>query len=411
MPVIVYFHGGAFSGGNGNTETFGNEFIEDLAARKDVVLVSMNHRLTAFGHLSLDPKIYGKDYAYSGNVGMMDLRLAVQWVQDNIAQFGGDPSNITLTGPSGGGAKTLHAMAMPMFQGTFQHAIILGGHDAWKRNSLKSARQRSAAVVSRLGIQPGDVNALQGVPMARLLSVVQTVKNEMGPDPTAGPRPWVNYDLLMPVIDGVTLPKFPIDAIASGASANVDLMLGTTKMEHWAATAPGGQNPDWGWITFAQLRDTLDDYLEARTDYIIKAYRKMMPGASPSNLLHRIITDRDWHLPHLHIAEAKAAAGKPAYLYLYDEDVANSVLMLGRFTPVLSMAPAADTHGSVGQFATAFTNLAKTGNPNRGDTGDQRIPNWRPFTREHREMMVFGLETHVDEPLNTLSIWEKGPKY
>jgi para-nitrobenzyl esterase len=404
-PVMVHFHGGAFRSSSGN-EVDGAALVK---RRTDVVAVSVNHRLNVFGHLSLDES-FGAKYAHSGNVGMFDLEMALRWVRDNIVNFGGDPNNVTILGPSGGGAKTFHALAMPIFDGLFQHAIVIGGHDLWKRNSLASARERSAPILAELGIEPGDIAALQAVPMDDLIAAHDKVFQEFGPDLSAGPRPWVNYDLLTPAIDGTSLPEFPIDAIAHGASADVDLMLGTSKMEHWIRVPE-----DWGWLTRKQLTDTLDPYLGHRTNRIVAAYEREMPGASPSSLLHRIITDRDWHLPHLQLAEAKATGGgRPAYLWFADVEVVNSGALIESFRhkygttgdPLGNEAPLyrAFTGAAVGQFTTAFASLAKNGDPNHKD---MNMPEWHPYTQEKPAMMIFGLETHESGPLSTLSIWSR----
>jgi para-nitrobenzyl esterase len=409
-PVMVHFHGGAFRSSSGN-EVDGAALVK---RRTDVVAVSVNHRLNVFGHLSLDESFGGK-YAHSGNVGMFDLEMALRWVRDNIANFGGDPNNVTILGPSGGGAKTFHALAMPIFDGLFQHAIVIGGHDLWKRNSLASAREKSAAILAELGIQPGDIAALQAVPMDDLIAAHDKVFQEFGPDLSAGPRPWVNYDLLTPAIDGTSLPEYPIDAIAHGASADIDLMLGTSKMEHWSNVCGQPQQPrcspeDWGWLTRKQLTDILDPYLGHRTNRIVAAYEREMPDASPSSLLHRIITDRDWHLPHLQLAEAKATGGgRPAYLWFADVEVVNSGALIESFRLKygLGIVPSrylTFTGAAVGQFTTAFTSFAKNGDPNHSG-----MPSWRPYTQEKPAMMIFGLETHESGPLSTLSIWSRGP--
>ena len=155
-PVMVYFHGGAWSFGS-SEQTNGTVAVK----RTDVVIVSLNNRLNVFGHLSPDPR-FGAEYASAANVGMFDLHMGLIWVRENIAKFGGDPDNITILGASGGGAKTLHAMAMPMFarDRLFRHANIIGGHDLWKRESLALNRARSAEILKEAGIRPGDLAAL-----------------------------------------------------------------------------------------------------------------------------------------------------------------------------------------------------------------------------------------------------------
>ena len=393
-PVFVYFHGGAWRSLSGNTVD-GSSFVE-LA---DAVVVSNNNRLNVFGHLSLDNS-FGPEYAHSGNNGMLDLHMALQWVHDNIANFGGDPNNITILGASGGGAKTLHAMSMPLFDGMFQQAIVIGGHDLWKRNSLDSARERSAAILEKLDIEPGDIEALKKMPMDALLAAHDEVLQAFGPDPSAGPIPWTHYDLLLPVIDGETLPEYPIDAIANGASADVDLMLGTSRMEHWftgnnAFFGGGQRSQPWGWLTRDQLVASLTPHLGNATSEIIASYEEIMRGASPSSLQHRITRDRFWHLPHLQLAEAKAAGGgKPAYLWFLDADIVSS-------TNATGYGETAFTDAVAGQFTTAWTSFAEDGDPNH-----EGIPTWHPYTYEDPAMMVFGLETYGAAPLETLSIWK-----
>jgi para-nitrobenzyl esterase len=386
-PVLVNFHGGGWTAGS-NEQTNGSA----AAKRTDVVIVSVNNRLNVFGFLSLD-EAFGPEYAHSGNVGMFDLHMALQWVRDNISNFGGAPENLTVLGASGGGAKTLHALAMPIFakDRLFKHAIVVGGHDLWKRNSLVSARSRSAAVLAEAGIEPGDLAALQAAPADELLAAHDRVHRRTPADPTAGARPWYNYDLLLPVIDGETLPQFPIDAVAGGAANDIDLMLGTSKLEHWV---PQISLPDWGWLTREQVVEALRPHLEARTEATIQAYEAAMPGASPSSIIRQINTDRDWHLPHLQLADAKArGGGKPAYLYFVDAEVITSgVLANGRAD--------AFSGSATGQFTTAYASFAESGDPNHPG-----IPNWRPHTPQSPVMMAFGLRTHEAGPLETLKIW------
>ena len=387
-PVFVYFHGGAWDSGAGDFDD-GTSFVD----RGDVVVVSTNHRLNVFGYLSLND-LYGSAYAHSGNVGMLDLHMALKWVKDNISSFGGDPENITILGASGGGAKTLHAMTMPVFDGMFRHAIVIGGHDLWKRNTLESARERSDAILEELDIEPGDIDALQKMPMDALLAAHEEVKQTYGPDPKAGPIPWTHYDLLLPVIDGVTLPKFPIDAIANGASQDVDLMLGTSRMEHWFTVDERAQ--PWGWMTRDQLIKTLTPYTGQRTNNIVSAYEEVMPGASPSSLLHRITRDRYWHRPHLQLAEAKAAAGgKPAYLWFVNEDHISPTYLPG-------YGESAFTDAAAGQFTRAWMSFAEDGDPNYDG-----LSNWQPLTSDNPAMMIFGLETYSTVPLETLNIWSE----
>src|SRR5712692_2916915 len=122
-PVMVWLHGGGFSAGSGQElKAYDGE---SLARRGDVVMVSLNHRLNALGHLNL--VAYGSKYEASGNAGMLDIVLALEWVRDNVGNFGGDPSNVTIFGQSGGGSKVSTLMAMPSAKGLFHKAVIESG--------------------------------------------------------------------------------------------------------------------------------------------------------------------------------------------------------------------------------------------------------------------------------------------
>ena len=385
-PVLVYFHGGAWCMGS-SEQTDGSAMVK----RTDVVVVSVNNRLNVFGHLCLE-EAFGPEYAHSGNIGMFDLHMALTWVRENIANFGGDPHNVTILGASVGGAKTLHALAMPGFAADqlFQHAIIIGGHDLLRRNDLSTARERSAAVIAELGIKSGDIAALQAVSADRLVAAHDAVARRTPGDPHIGGIPWTNYDLLLPVIDGETLPEFPIDAIANGASPGIDLMLGTSKTDHWAFMPS-----DWGWMTRDQLISALLPYLGERTEQIVIDYEQMMPGASPSSLCRQINTDRDWHLSHLLLAEARSkGGGKPAYLWYVDAEVITSgVIGNGRAD--------AFSGSAAGQFTTAFASFAANGNPNHAG-----MQQWRAYDSMDPSMMVFGFQTFAARPLETLRIWD-----
>ena len=218
-PVVVWFHGGAYKIGS-------NDYLAEgangafAAGSGDIVFVSLNHRLNVLGYLQLGPE-FGKEYARSGNVGLLDLVAALTWVKHNIAKFGGDPNNVTIAGPSGGGSKTMHSLAMPAMKGLFEHAIVFSGHDLWKRNSAEAARKSSDAVLKQLGVEPGDIAKLRALPYAAIQQAYADVSSTYGSDPSWGAEGWVNYDILSPNIDGVVVPEYPMDAIAKGAGKDV----------------------------------------------------------------------------------------------------------------------------------------------------------------------------------------------
>jgi para-nitrobenzyl esterase len=313
-PVMVWWHSGGFSGGSGT------EVVGKLAAG-DHVVVSVNHRIDGFGYLHLGDE-FGEEYAASGNVGMLDLAASLEWVRDNIAAFGGDPRNITTAGVSGGGAKICTALAMPAFDGLFQHGIAASGHDLWSRITPDVAARPARAVLDHLGIRPGDAGALAARATTDFVAAFTEASRTVAPDPAAGMPGWVDYGRFAPVIDGVVLPVHPADALAAGASPEVDLVSGSNDFDHWNFAGVAGEKFGGHPLTFGamtgddDLRRELRPRLGEHTDRIVDTYRAGRPHMLPSALLGRIVTDGDWRIPAVRIAEAKArGGGKPVYHY------------------------------------------------------------------------------------------------
>ena len=166
-PVMVWFHGGGFTGGSGGNVRYDGTI---LAKKHGVVLVTVNHRLNAFGFLYL-AKLGGEKYADSGNVGMLDIVAALNWVKDNIAEFGGDPGNVTIFGQSGGGSKVTTAMAMPQAAGRF-HRVIAESGVALKAITPDEGTEIATKIMTQLGLQPDQVDQLQQIPFQQILAAM-----------------------------------------------------------------------------------------------------------------------------------------------------------------------------------------------------------------------------------------------
>jgi para-nitrobenzyl esterase len=166
-PVMVWFHGGGYAYGSGAWPVYDGD---NLSRRGDVVVVTVNHRLNVFGYLHL-AELLGDDYASSGNAGMMDLVMSLEWVRDNIANFGGDPNEVTIMGESGGGSKVSHLLAMLSADGLFHRAIIQSGPGL-----TSTPEQQATANAKKILTQPGTEDArkqlkkLQLIPAEHLLS-------------------------------------------------------------------------------------------------------------------------------------------------------------------------------------------------------------------------------------------------
>ncbi len=230
-PVMVWLHGGGFSAGSGQ------ELISydgtNLARDHGVVVVTLNHRLNVLGFLDLSA--YGGKYAQSGNVGMLDIVKALEWVRGNIAFFGGDPANVTIFGQSGGGGKVCTLMAMPSARGLFSKAIVESG-SVTNLMDPKYSQRIGAATVEALGLLPSQVEKLADVPYVALLSAYQGAVEKVREE--ARSEGFLSKNLLnvilfgaMPVVDGEVIPAQPSAQAALALSKDIPVIIGTTYNE------------------------------------------------------------------------------------------------------------------------------------------------------------------------------------
>jgi para-nitrobenzyl esterase len=380
-PVMVWFHGGGFSSLSGSRNVFDGT---RLCKKGDVVVVTVNHRLNVFGHLYL-PKLGGVEFSESGNAGMLDLVAALRWVHDNIAEFGGDPGNVTIFGQSGGGAKVSTIMAMPQARGLFHRAIVQSGSHL-EGLTADEATKNAIALLAALGLKDKEVLKLRQIPMDNILAAMAKMK--------------ANFS---PVVDGHILPKNPWLPDGPPVSANIPMMIGTTRTETTALIGAG--DPSTFTLDDAGLRQKLGPWLpEKDTDRIRAAFRKAMPNATPSDLFFAITTDRRVRQQAWTQAERKAAQnGAPVWLYEVDwttpveggkwrsphslelafvfDNVAKSEAMVGTGPEPQALAD---------QMSAAWLAFARSGNPN-----NPAIPNWPAFKPTDRATMVFDVKSKV----------------
>ncbi|MGQ3177022.1 MAG: carboxylesterase family protein, partial [Blastomonas fulva] len=221
--VMVYFHGGAYSNG---TVTDPLTHGARLAASGDVVVVTVNHRLNALGYAWLKP--LGDRFADSGNLGQLDLILALEWVRDNIAGFGGDPGKVMVFGQSGGGAKIATLMAMPAADGLFHSAATMSGQQV-VASGPGNAWKRTQALIAALGLQPGDAEGLLAMPTDRIVEALTAT------DPIMGGAVYFG-----PVLDMTNLPRHPFWPDAAPQSNHIPMILGNTREETRAFIDPRG---------------------------------------------------------------------------------------------------------------------------------------------------------------------------
>jgi para-nitrobenzyl esterase len=299
-PVMFWLHGGGFTSGSGGFAIYDGT---SLAAKHDMVVVTVNHRLTAFGYLYL-AGLGGARYAESSNVGMLDIVQALQWVHDNIANFGGDAGNVTIFGQSGGGAKVCTLLAMPAAHGLFHRAIVESGASL-RGVPVDAANKSTEAVLTKLGLRANQIEELQKMPMEQLL------KGIAGGGLTGNPG-----FRFAPVVDGKTLPTHPFDPGAPEISANVPLLIGSTQTE---VTFFPGQQLDP--MDEAGMREHVKQTLrsgDSDVDKVIAAYKQTDPKISNIDLYLEVASDSFAMTSAVAAAERKAALKKaPAYMYYF----------------------------------------------------------------------------------------------
>jgi para-nitrobenzyl esterase len=263
-PIMVWLHGGGFACGSGAWPSYDGG---NLAKNGDVVIVTLNHRLNAFGYLELGD-IFGADYAGSGNIGMLDIVAALEWVRDNAHAFGGDPSNVTIFGESGGGANVSTLMAMPAAKGLFHKAIVESGPGL---KSVPKAQATADAKDILAQLKINDIKALRSVAADQIVKAALAVHAERGPG--------AEIRFLAPVVDGAMLPADPFDLAAPAQSADVPLIIGTNKDEMTLFLA--GQ-PCFGRLTDGQLAAQTAMMGGPNAGAVLAALTKAHPDYSPT---------------------------------------------------------------------------------------------------------------------------------
>jgi para-nitrobenzyl esterase len=384
-PVMFWIHGGGFTNGNGIEHDGYNG--ENFARLGDVVFCSINHRLGPLGFCNL-AGVGGEKFAASGNVGMMDIVAALEWVRDNIANFGGDPGNVTIMGQSGGGAKVCTLTAMPSAKGLFHKAVVLSG--ASRRSGEKEYSEKlGAAVLKEARV---SLDRLQAMPWKDFYAIATKAQQEMAK--AAGPGGGMTRGF-SPVVDGKILPQHPYDPAAAPTAADIPMIISSVMNE---------QSPSWADSSLESI--TLDQVVEKlkeragfgaglgdKAKEAVEAYAKAFPGKKPVEIWSLVSSNRQGVVA---LADVKVKQPAPVYVDwftwqppLFDNrmrafhcvDICfwfyNTDLMLTH------TGGGAKPRALAAKMAGALLQFMKKGDPNGGG-----LPNWPKYTTANGETMV-----------------------
>jgi para-nitrobenzyl esterase len=396
-PVLFWCHGGAFITGSGSSSWYDGT---NLCRLDDVVVVTFNHRLGALGYLHLED--IAPDFGGAGTAGVRDIVAALEWVQDNIARFGGDPGNVTIFGESGGGAKVSVLMALPAAKGLFHKAIIQSGpavQMATREDGAKTARQ----VLAELGLSDKDAPKLRSLPAEMILAAQGVVQAAAARGPIADRR----RRGFNPVIDGTYFPGGPFNPTAPAVSAHVPLMIGSNKDEQSLFL---GHLPWVTGATFDNLPAAMTPYLGERAAEIVATYHAAQPKLPADQIGLILMGELGQRLPSLQMAERKLAlkaADAFVYLFAWETPVLGGRLRACHtleipfvFNTLEGAAITGDDPSrlALGEtVARAWIAFAKSGNPG-----------WKPYDTTERPTMVFDLQSRVEnDPFGAeRRIWE-----
>jgi para-nitrobenzyl esterase len=390
-PVLVYFHGGAYNNGTVNSDLYDGK---RLCHRGDVVVVTVNHRLNAFGYLYLGHLL--PEYAESGNAGQLDLVLALKWVKENIAEFGGDPTRVLIFGQSGGGAKCAALMATPAAKGLFHRVMTMSGQQI-KGASIEIASGRAATVLEKMG-----AGGLKGKELAVKLDALTMEQIQDAARAVSGD--W------LPVVDNVVLPRNPFDPDAPALSEMVPMMLGNVHDET-AVASPGGEMT---WATAAAaLDEAIHQYLGPYTaEQVVAKFREIHPEFTPQQVdIAAATAFRAWPGQRW---EAERRAANPVsqprtWVYQMNFQGAGGRAMHTIDIPFMfdNIAFASGQIGTDPEHVAEANALAATmsgmlieyarvGNPN-GDSKDTGLPHWPAYDLKNRSTMIWERKPHIED--------------
>ena len=388
-PVLFWIHGGGFTAGS--SHELPSYDGANLSKKGDVVVVSINHRLNVLGFLDLSA--YGEKYTHSANNSILDMALALEWVRDNISNFGGDPDNVTIFGQSGGGAKVNTLMAMPKAEGLFHKAINQSGAIRGGILEKKDTQAIAAETLSILGISASQVDSLQSIPFSVLAEASSKALQNVAEKKKASGTPIMGFGLNWgPSVDGEDLPFQTASDEALALSKNIPLLIGTVKNE---------------FEPFANMRfvgasdETIMNHIKETYKDKADAYVAAVKEAYPDDTKAKDLIDVDTRFRPGSVVQANTKSGleggAPVYMYLFTWQ---SPVFDGKYKSLHCMelpfvfdnidlanqmtGAGQEAHDLADKMSQAWINFAKTGNPNHSG-----LPEWPAYNSSNTATMHF----------------------
>jgi para-nitrobenzyl esterase len=398
-PVMVWIHGGGFVIGSGSQSLYDGI---PLAARGDVVVVTVNYRLGPLGFLHLAdlcPELEGA----TGNAGIRDQLAALEWVQENISAFGGDPTHVTIFGESAGGMSVGTLLGMPAARPLFRRAISQSGaaHNCHTRETATTIAEH---FLETLGIAPADAVKLREIPPDKLLDGQQQTVLKLGS--SLGLLPF------QPLVDGDSLPQSPLAAVEAGSVDDIDLLVGTTRDE-WKLF--GMLDPKMAKLDEEGLLGRLERQLGERdtAERLLGVYKEARPDATTLDLFFAIETDRVFWIPAVRLAEAQSRHGDSTFMYQFTWESPAMGGALGACHAVelpfvfgVLDAKGAEMFAGGGPEAEhlsevtmdAWLAFAREGRP-----GHAGLPgsSWEPYSASKRTTMILGAKSAAEYDLQS----------
>jgi len=393
-PVMVWLHGGGYTNGNGIEQ---DGYVgENLSRKGDIVFVSINHRLGPIGFSDLSG-VGGPEYAHSGNVGALDMVAAFKWVNENIANFGGDPGNVTIMGQSGGGAKVCTLGAMQAAKGLIHKIVPLSGSTTSAMDQEYS-RKVGKYVLREAGLDPSEIDKLKDIPWKEYILLANTAAQKCAEEYGGGTM----RGSFGPVADGINIPTGIFFSDPDGPATDVPILLCTTFHE-WSMAR---DNPELEEITAEKAKEMLGDRAGFRGGFgekageIYDAYAKAFPDAKPVELMIMISSNRKGVIS---TANAKLEQDAPVYLawFGWQPPLFDNRMRASHCSDICFWYYNTDlmiTHTGGGKrprtlsekMSDALLQFMSTGNPNT-----ESLPQWPAYTLENGETMILNDECVV----------------